>query len=83
MENTDLRMRLGLTPPVSPDTQTEPLSPLSSVPSPSGSEDSECSVVIKKESEFEEYASLLVSRQQEHLILFLSMITTLLTVNSR
>lgn len=82
-ENADLRIRLGLTPPVSPDTQTEPFSPLSSVPSPSGSEDSECSVVIKKETEYEEYASLLVSQQQEHLILFLSVVTTFLTVNSR
>lgn len=82
-ENAELRIRLGLTPPGSPDTQsTEPLSPLSSVPSPSGSEDSEYNVVIKKEVEFEEYASLSVSQQQEHLILFLSMITTFLTVNS-
>ena len=53
------------------------------MPSPSGSEDSECSVVIKQETEYEEYASLSVSQQQERLILFLSMITTFLTVNSR
>lgn len=81
-ENADLRIRLGLTPPGSPDTETEPLSPLSPVPSPSISEDSECSVVIKQETEYEEYASLSVSQQQERLILFLSMITTFLTVNS-
>ncbi|XP_078363334.1 uncharacterized protein LOC144647411 [Oculina patagonica] len=73
IENSELRVRLGLTPPVSPEPVTKHTYP----PSPETS-----SVVIKKEAECNEYASLLVSQQQERLILFLSLITTWMTINS-
>jgi len=76
IENSELRVRLGLTPPVSPEpvTQSYPASPEASPNS---------SVVIKKETECNEYASLKVSQQQERLILFLSLITTWMMIDSR
>ena len=81
IENSELRIRLGITPPVSPEpvtmqscpSSTEAISPTKHINS----------VVIKKEAECNEYASLLVSQQQEHLILFLSLITTWMTINTR
>ena len=81
IENSELRIRLGITPPVSPEpatTQSYPLSPEASSPTKHIN-----SVVIKKEAECNEYASLLVSQPQEHLILFLSLITTWMTINTR
>lgn len=80
IENSELRIRLGLTPPGSPEpvsVHTYPATPDAS------SSAKQNSVVIKKEAECNEYASLLVSQQQEHLILFLSLITTWMTINSR
>ena len=80
IENSELRVRLGLTPPVSPEptTSSNPPSPVNSpVQEPSSP------VVIKKETEYTEYASLLVSQQQERLILFLSMITSWMMINVR
>lgn len=79
IENSELRVRLGLTPPVSPEPVTMHTYP----PSPETSSPTKHSVVIKKEAECNEYAALLVSQQQEHLILFLSLITTWMTINSR
>ena len=81
IENSELRVRLGITPPVSPEPvtmQSYPSSPEATTPTKHIN-----SVVIKKEAECNEYASLLVSQQQEHLILFLSLITTWMTINSR
>ena len=81
IENSELRVRLGITPPVSPEpvtTYTYPPSPETSSPTKHIH-----SVVIKKEAECNEYASLLVSQQQERLILFLSLITTWMTINNR
>lgn len=80
IENSELRVRLGLTPPVSPEpvNQSYPLTP---EPSPVAKPNS--SVVIKKETECNEYASLTVSQQQERLILFLSLITTWMMINNR
>lgn len=78
IENSELRVRLGLTPPVSPEPvhHTYPQSPEPTPSKPS-------SVVIKKETECNEYASLTVSQQQERLILFLSLITTWMMINQR
>mmetsp|Transcript_7185 Transcript_7185/g.12396 ORF Transcript_7185/g.12396 Transcript_7185/m.12396 type:complete len:231 (+) Transcript_7185:59-751(+) len=77
IENSELRVRLGLTPPVSPEpvNHTYPQSPEPTPSKPS-------SVVIKKETECNEYASLTVSQQQERLILFLSLITTWMMINN-
>lgn len=81
IENSELRIRLGLTPPVSPEPVTKDTYPPS--PETSSTTNHIHSVVIKKEAECNEYASLLVSQQQERLILFLSLITTWMTINSR
>lgn len=76
--NSELRVRLGLTPPVSPEPVSFPPSPEAASPTKQHS-----SVVIKKETECNEYASLSVSQQQERLILFLSLITTWMMIDSR
>lgn len=83
-EVSELQIQLGLTPPVSPgsDTQSLPPSPLPS-PQPQQTVNQDSQVVIKKEAEYIEYAALSVSQQQKRLILFLSMITTWLMVNNR
>lgn len=79
IENSELRVRLGLTPPVSPAPVSTNYPPTSEA-----SPDTKYSpVVIKKEAEYNEYASLSVSQQQEHLILFLSLITTWMMINNR
>lgn len=79
MENSELRVRLGLTPPVSPAPVSTNYPPTSEA-----SPDTKYSpVVIKKEAEYNEYASLSVSQQQERLILFLSLITTWMMINNR
>ena len=81
IENSELRVRLGITPPVSPEAvtmHTYPASPKTSLPTKHIQ-----SVVIKKEAECNEYASLVVSQQQERLILFLSLITTWMMINNR
>lgn len=78
IENSELRVRLGLTPPVSPAPVC------TSYPStPEAIPDTKHNpVVIKKEAEYNEYASLSVSQQQGRLILFLSLITTWMTINN-
>lgn len=78
IENSELRVRLGLTPPVSPAPVC------TNYPStPEASPDTKHNpVVIKKEAEYNEYASLSVSQQQGRLILFLSLITTWMTINN-
>lgn len=79
IENSELRVRLGLTPPVSPAPVSTNYPPTSEA-----SPDTKYSpVVIKKEAEYNEYASLSVSQQQERLILFLSLITTWMMINNR
>lgn len=80
IENSELRIRLGITPPVSPEPVTVRTYPSS--PEASSATNHINSVVIKKEAECNEYASLLVSQPQEHLILFLSLITTWMTINN-
>nr|XP_058948189.1 uncharacterized protein LOC131776066 [Pocillopora verrucosa] len=78
IENSELRVRLGLTPPVSPAPVSTNYPPTSEA-----SPDTKYSpVVIKKEAEYNEYASLSVSQQQERLILFLSLITTWMMINN-
>lgn len=74
-ENSELRVCLSLTPPVSP----QPVNTQHTCPQAKNNN----SVVIKKEAECDEYASLFVSQQQERLILFLSLITTWMMINSR
>lgn len=82
-ENSELKIRLGLTPPVSPDASPSPLS-LPPSPEPSLKDESHDSlVVIKKEIESKEFAALIASRQQKNLILFLLVITTWLRINTR
>lgn len=86
IENSELRVRLGLTPPVSPEPVNHmyPQSPEPTPSKPSSVAPSKpSSVVIKKETECNEYASLTVSQQQERLILFLSLITTWMMINNR
>lgn len=76
-ENTELKSRLGLTPPSSP-TSSEDSSP-SELPSPplSPSQDELAVIVVKQEKESSEYAELSVSQQKEHSpIPFLSLLTT-------
>ncbi|XP_068677906.1 X-box-binding protein 1-like [Montipora foliosa] len=80
VENSELRVRLGLTPPVSPEPVSHSIAPTSKVSSASQPNNP---VVIKKEAEYNEYASLSVSQQQERLILFLSLITMWMTINNR
>lgn len=80
VENSELRVRLGLTPPVSPEPVSHSIPPTSKV-SPASQPNNP--VVIKKEAEYNEYASLSVSQQQERLILFLSLITMWMTINNR
>lgn len=76
-ENTELKSRLGLTPPSSP-TSSEDSTP-SGLPTPplSPSQDEPTVVVVKQEKESSEYAELSVSQQKEHSpIPFLSLLTT-------
>lgn len=76
-ENTDLKSRLGLTPPSSP-TSSEDTTP-SPLPSPPHSPclDEPTGIVVKQEKESSEYAELNVSQQKEHSpIPFLSLLTT-------
>ncbi|KXJ21891.1 X-box-binding protein 1 [Exaiptasia diaphana] len=81
-ENSELRIRLGLTPPVSPEASPSPLS-LPPSPEPSLKDETDSSlVVIKKEAESKEFAALTASQQQKNLILFLLVITTWLRINS-
>ena len=80
VENSELRVRLGLTPPVSPEPVSHSIPPTSKVSTASQPNNP---VVIKKEAEYNEYASLSVSQQQERLILFLSLITMWMTINNR
>ncbi|EDO37681.1 predicted protein [Nematostella vectensis] len=80
IENSELRVRLGLTPPVSPVSSLSSSTP----PSPA-SERSDSApegwAVIKTEAESKESAALIASQQQKNLILFLSVITTWLQMN--
>ncbi|KAK3750649.1 hypothetical protein QZH41_012826 [Actinostola sp. cb2023] len=82
-ENSELRIRLGLTPPVSPEASPSSVS-LPPSPEPSIKDDSDDGqVVIKKEIESKEFAALTASQQQKNLILFLLVITTWLRINTR
>jgi hypothetical protein len=75
-ENTELKSRLGLTPPSSPSSSEGTPSPLPSPPH-SPSQDEQAAVVVKQENESSEYAELSVSQQKEHSpIRFLSLLTT-------
>ncbi|XP_067033891.1 X-box-binding protein 1-like [Acropora muricata] len=80
IENSELRARLGLTPPVSPEPVTHSFPP---APEVATNCKANSPVVIKTEAESIEYASLSVSQQQERLILFLSLITMWMTINNR
>lgn len=82
-ENSELRIRLGLTPPVSPESSPCPVS-LPPSPEPHNTDDYQNGwVVIKKEAESKEFAALTASQQQKNLILFLLVITTWLRINTR
>jgi hypothetical protein len=83
-ENSEMRIRLGLTPPVSPEPSPCHVS-LPPSPEPSHNKDDSQNdwVVIKKEIESKEFAALTASQQQKNLILFLLVITTWLRINTR
>ncbi|XP_028396703.1 X-box-binding protein 1-like [Dendronephthya gigantea] len=76
-ENTELKTRLGLSPPSSPTNSEENTPSPPPTPPHSPSQDEPAVVVVKQEKESSEYAELSVSQQKEHSpIPFLSLLTT-------
>lgn len=82
VENSELKSRLGLTPPSSPTCSEE--SATSSLPSPPRSplDDEPVTVGVKQEIESPEYAELGVSQQKKlYQIPFLSLLALTVTFN--